>query len=107
MIRIRFLKQARDTSRNLRNLERVGQAGTVEIAVAKFEELGLAQKPLERRGTNDARIINVSIFARVLALWCPPLATGLPFPGDNHCLADHGYSDTGGIGDGPPLLVCS
>lgn len=72
-------KLARDAACYLGNLERVGQTGAVEVAVAEIEDLGLALEAPERSGVNDARIVDVTIVARILALRCPALAAGRPY----------------------------
>ena len=71
-----LLELAGDAASDLRNLERMGEAGAIEIAVTEVEDLGLALQPPERGRVDHPRVVDVAIVARVLALRGPALAAG-------------------------------
>ena len=48
------LERARDGARDLRDLERMRQAGAVQVALVVDEDLGLVHQPAERGGMHDA-----------------------------------------------------
>ena len=74
MMRKALAELAGDPACNLRDFERMGQAGPVEVAVAQIQNLRLALQPAKRGRVDDAGIVDIPVIAGIFALWIPALA---------------------------------
>src|SRR5690606_29913083 len=74
MIGIRFGGLLDQSRSDLGHLERMRQAGAVEVTVAQVQDLGLALKPAKRCGMDDTRVVDVARIACIFPLRTPGLA---------------------------------
>ncbi len=63
---------------NLSNFQRMSQARSIKITIAKIENLRFALKAAERRGMDDTSIIYVSFITRVFTLRLPAFLPCIP-----------------------------
>jgi hypothetical protein len=68
------LELSHDTAGDLRDLKRMGQPSSIEIAVAKIEDLGLALQSSKRCGMDHPRIIRFEHLARIAWMLLPKAA---------------------------------
>lgn len=78
MIREVLPQLPHDAPGDLGDLKRMGQAGPIEIAVPKIENLCLPLKPSERGRMDDASIVDIGFIACIFALSLPIFLPRIP-----------------------------
>ena len=74
MIRKSCMQLPRHAARDLRDLQGVREARTIEITFAEVQDLGLALKPSERTRVYNTRIVDIKRLARIALMLCPSTA---------------------------------